>query len=144
MASEDGESGEPTPEESQSPFVGQDSNLVLDDSRNDKIGILSHEGRDATERPDGVKTRENVQNEANLASTQGSSLIAVESSAAENEGRKRSQSAARSLSAYDAGDEPFDPIAQGCKGKDRAGGGASIGLVVSRGSRPLDPPISSP
>ena len=47
----DGESGETMPEGSQSPIVGYDSNRVIDDSMNDKIGILSHEGTDATDRP---------------------------------------------------------------------------------------------
>ena len=58
---------------------------VIDDSTNDKIGILSHEGMDATDRPyqgacdwqslpTGVKMRENVQNEA--ASSQTASLPA--------------------------------------------------------------------
>ena len=71
----DGKSGQPTPEVSQGRIVGQDSNRVIDDSTNDTIGILSHEGMDAIDRPyqgacdrqslpSGVKMRENVQNEA--------------------------------------------------------------------------------
>ena len=32
------------------PVVGQDSNLVTEESTNDKIGILSHEEMDATDR----------------------------------------------------------------------------------------------
>ena len=48
---DDGESGQPTPEVSQGRIVGQDSNRVIDDSTNDTIGILSHEGMDATDRP---------------------------------------------------------------------------------------------
>ena len=99
----DGESGQPTPEVSQGRIVGQDSNRVIDDSTNDTIGILSHEGMDATGRPyqgdcdrqslpSGVKTPENVQNEANPESTQGSSLLEVESSVPEPGRRKRSQS----------------------------------------------------
>ena len=47
----DGQDGEMTPEVSQSPIVGYDSNRVIDDSTNDTIGILSHEGTDATDRP---------------------------------------------------------------------------------------------
>ena len=47
----DGESSETTPEVSQSPIVGYDSNRVIDDSASDKNGILSHEGMDATDRP---------------------------------------------------------------------------------------------
>ena len=95
----DGESGQPTPEVSQGRIVGHDSNRVIDDSTNDKIGILSHEGKDATDRPyqgacdrqslpSGVKTPENVQNEANPESTQSSLPLEVESSVPEPPGRK--------------------------------------------------------
>ena len=84
----DGQSGETTPEVSQSPIVGYDSNRVIDDSARDKIGILSHEGMDVTDRPyrgdcdrqslpSGVKTRENAQNEANPESTQSSLPLEV-------------------------------------------------------------------
>ncbi|MGA2703365.1 MAG: hypothetical protein ABSH35_19995 [Isosphaeraceae bacterium] len=99
----DGQSGETTPEVSQSPIVGYDSNRVIDDSASDKIGILSHEGMDATDRPyrgacdrqsppSGVKTRENAPNEANQESTQSSLTLEVKSSVPERAGRKRSQS----------------------------------------------------
>ena len=101
----DGESGEMMPGVSQSPIVGYDSDRVIDDSTNNKIGILSHEGTDATDRPyqgacdrqsvlSGVKTRENVQNEANPESTQSSLPLVVESYSTEPASRKRSQSAA--------------------------------------------------
>ena len=101
----DGQDGETMPEVSQSPIVGCDSDRVIDDSTNDKIGILSHEGTDATDRPyqgacdrqslpSGVKTREKVQNEANSESTQSSLPLVVESYSTEPAGRKRSQSAA--------------------------------------------------
>jgi hypothetical protein len=102
----DGESGETMPEVSQGPIVGYDSNRVIDDSTNDTIGILSYQGRDATDRPyqgacgrrqslpSGVKMRENVQNEANPESTQSSLPLVVESYSTEPAGRKRSQSAA--------------------------------------------------
>src|SRR5208283_1061421 len=84
---------------------GHDSNRVIDDLTNDKIGILSHEGIDATDRPyqgacdrqslpSGVKTRENAPNEANPESTQSSLPLDVKPSAAEPADRKRSQSAA--------------------------------------------------
>ena len=49
---DEGQNGELRPEGSSGPVVGQDSNLVIDDSTNDKIGILSHEGADAA---DGVR-----------------------------------------------------------------------------------------
>src|SRR5208283_1755542 len=45
----DGQDGETMPEVSQGRIVGLDSDRVIDDSTNDKIGILSHEGTDATE-----------------------------------------------------------------------------------------------
>ena len=101
----DGQDGETMPEVSQGRIVGLDSDRVIDDSTNDKIGILSHEGTDATDRPylgacdrqslpSGVKTRENVQNEANPESTQSSLPLVVESYSTEPASRKRSQSAA--------------------------------------------------
>ena len=46
----DGESGETTPEVSQGPIVGHDSNRVIDDSTNDTIRVFSYE--DWTRRPD--------------------------------------------------------------------------------------------
>ena len=96
-----GQSSEPTTEASSGPIVGHDSNRVIDDSTNDTIGILSHEGTDATDRPyqgscdrqslpSGVKTRENVQNEANPESTQTYLPLEVKSSVPESAGRKRS------------------------------------------------------
>ena len=42
----DGQDGETTPEVSQSPIVGYDSNCVIDDSTNDKIDVS-----DKIERP---------------------------------------------------------------------------------------------
>jgi hypothetical protein len=101
---DDGECGETTPEVSQGPIVGLDSDRVIDDdSTNDKIGILSHEGTDATDRPylgacdrqslpSGVKMPENVQNEANPESTQSPLPLKVDSSVTEPAGQKRSQS----------------------------------------------------
>jgi hypothetical protein len=82
--------GESTPEVSQGPIVGYDSNRVMDDSTNDKIGFLSHEGTKAAERPRQeagdehslsceLKTPEKAPNEANLESTQGPLPYAVES-----------------------------------------------------------------
>ena len=98
----DGQDGETMPEVSQGRIVGLDSDRVIDDSTNDTIGIVSHEGMDATDRPylgtcdrqslpSGVKMPENVQNEANPESTQNSLLLEVKSSVPESAGRKRSQ-----------------------------------------------------
>ena len=89
VASEDGETDETTSVVNECPFVGQDSNLVLDDSRIDKIGILSHQGMDVAH---GVKTAENVLNEANLRSAQSTTDVEVKSSEADSAGGKRSQS----------------------------------------------------
>ncbi len=136
-----GESGQPTPEASQSAIVGYDSNRVIDDSTNDKIGILSHEGMNLTDRPyqgacdrqslpSGVKTPRNVQNEANLELTQSSLPLMVKSYSTEPAGRKRSQSAAGSTVPHDAGNDPFDPIAPAREGKERAWGTASIKSAV--------------
>ena len=54
---DEGQSSEPMTEGSSGPFVGHDSNRVIDDSTNDKNGILSHEGAHAAGQPgqgDGV------------------------------------------------------------------------------------------
>ena len=54
----DGQSGEPMTDGDIGPVVGLDSNLVIDDATNDKIGILSHEGTDPAGQPeqgDGVE-----------------------------------------------------------------------------------------
>jgi hypothetical protein len=99
---DEGQSSEPMTEGCAGLVVGYDSNRVIDDSTNDKIGILSHEGTDATDRPyqgncdrqslpAGVKTRENVQNEAHPETTQNSLPLEVESSVPKPAGRKRSQ-----------------------------------------------------
>src|SRR5271157_5556856 len=136
-----GESGQPTPEASQSAIVGYDSNRVIDDSTNDKIGILSHEGMNPTDRPyqgacdrqslpSGVKTPRNVQNEANLELTQSSLPLWVKSYSTEPAGRKRSQSAAGSTVPHDAGNDPFDPIATAREGKEGAWGTMSIKPAV--------------
>ena len=46
---EEGQSSEPMTEGLAGPVVGYDSNRVLEDSTNDKIGILSHEGSHAAD-----------------------------------------------------------------------------------------------
>ncbi len=54
---DEGQSSEPMTEGSSGPVVGHDSNRVIDDSTNDKIGILSHEDSHAAGQPrqgDGV------------------------------------------------------------------------------------------
>src|SRR5208337_2851715 len=131
---DDGQDGETMPEVSQGRIEGHDSNRVIDDSTNDTIGTLSYEGTDGTDRPyqgacdrrqslpSGVKTRQNVQNEANPESTQSSLPLEVESSVPEPAGRKRSQSAACGAVPHDAGNVPFDPIAPAREGKERAWG----------------------
>ena len=144
----DGQSDETTPQGSQSPIVGYDSNRVIDDSTNDKIGILSHEGMHATVRPyqgagdrqnlpSGVKMRENVQNEANPESTQSSLPLVVESYSTELAGRKRSQSAAGSTVPHAAVNDPFHPIAPAREGKEKAWGTASIKWAVCPADREI-------
>ncbi len=44
---DEGQSSEPMTERSSGPVVGHDSNRVIDDSTNDKNGILSHPGAHA-------------------------------------------------------------------------------------------------
>ncbi len=73
MADDEGQNSEPMTEGCSGPVVGQDSNLVIEDSRNDKIGILSHEaqGEGAGQcLPDGVARAQKAQNKANLESKQ--------------------------------------------------------------------------
>ncbi len=48
---DEGPSSEPMKEACSGPVVGYDSNRVIDDSSNDKIGILSHEGAYAASQP---------------------------------------------------------------------------------------------
>ena len=43
------ESSEPMAEVSSGPIVGDDSNRVIENSTNDKIGVLSHEGTEAAD-----------------------------------------------------------------------------------------------
>src|SRR5271157_2010467 len=67
MANDKAQNSEPQTEECSGPVVGQDSNLVIEDSRNDKIGILSHErqGEGAGQcLTDGVASSQKVQNKA--------------------------------------------------------------------------------
>jgi hypothetical protein len=78
---DEGQRSEPITEGSFGPVVGHDSNRVIDDSTNDKNGVLSHEGVHAAGQPeegDGagqcrpvdVTTPQKAPNEANLESTQ--------------------------------------------------------------------------
>ena len=46
---DEGQSSEPMAEVSLGSIVGDDSNRVIENSTNDKIGILSHEGTDAAD-----------------------------------------------------------------------------------------------
>jgi len=87
---------------SSGPVVGHDSDAVIDDSTNDKIGLLSHEGTDPTDRPGrsagvrqslpcGVKTPEKAPNKANLGSQQAPHFQEFKSETARMEGQKQSQ-----------------------------------------------------
>ena len=77
-----GQSSEPMTEESSGPIVGYDSTRVIDDSTNDKNGILSHEGAHAAGQrgqgdgvgqclPDDVTTPQKAPNKASLEAKQG-------------------------------------------------------------------------
>ncbi len=74
------------------PVVGQDSNLVTENSTNDKIGILSHENRDATDGTSDGQEPKKAQNEANSKMTQTHYSQKVESRTLELVGCERSQS----------------------------------------------------
>ena len=98
-----GQSSEPMTEASSGLVVGHDSNRVIDDSTNDKNGILSHEGAHAAGQPaqgdgvgqclpDDVTTPQKAPNKANLESKQGLESQELKSESAGAEGRKQSQS----------------------------------------------------
>jgi hypothetical protein len=102
MANDEGQSSGPLTEDSSDPVVGHDSNRVIDDSTNDKIGILSHEGAHAAGQPgqgdgagqclpDGVTTPQKAPNKANLESKQGPESQGLESEPAGAEGQEQSQ-----------------------------------------------------
>ena len=111
-----GQTGELTSAGCSGPIVGQDSNLVSDDSTNDAMGISSYVGTDAADGAClgdgleqslacGVKTLEKAPNEPNLESMQSVFSQRVEPENAEPAGRERSQSAAGEHVVHDAGDE---------------------------------------
>jgi len=100
---DEGQSSEPMAEVSLGLIVGYDSNRVIENSTNDKIGILSHEGTDAADRPgqgDGVgqslhgdvTTPQKAPNKANLESEQSQESQGLKSETARAEARKQSQS----------------------------------------------------
>ena len=100
---DEGQSSEPMTEASSGPIVGHDSHRVIEDSTNDKIGILSHEGVHAAGQPgqgdgvgqclsDDVTTPQKSPNKANLESKQSLESQELKSESAEAEGRKQSQS----------------------------------------------------
>src|SRR5271157_3048117 len=94
MAEDKAQNSEPQTEECSGPVVGQNSNLVIEDSRNDKIGILSHErqGEGAGQcLTDGVASSQKVQNKANLESKKGPETQEFQPETATAEGRKQSQ-----------------------------------------------------
>ena len=124
-----GQSSEPMTEASSGLVVGHDSNRVIDDSTNDKNGILSHEGAHAAGQPaqgdgvgqclpDDVTTPQKAPNKANLESKQGLESQELKSESAGAEGRKQSQSSqgetrrkARSRDGQPAGQSGRWPVA---------------------------------
>jgi hypothetical protein len=100
---DEGQSREPMTEGSSGPFVGHDSNRVIDDSTNDKNGILSHEAAHAAGQPgqgdgvgqcllDNVTTPQKAPKKANLESKQSPESQELKSETPGAEGRKQSQS----------------------------------------------------
>jgi len=100
-----GKSSEPMPEQSLGRVAGHNSHRVIENSTNDKIGILSHggTGTGATDRPgqgddagqclpDDVKTPQKAPHKANLESNQSLESQELKSGTAVAEGRKQSQS----------------------------------------------------
>ena len=84
------------------PIVEYDSNRVIENSTDDKIGILSHEGTDAADWPgqgDGVgqslsgdvTTPQKAPNKANLESEQGLESQELESETAGAEGENKAK-----------------------------------------------------
>ena len=99
----EGQNSEPMTEGSSGPVVGYDSTRVIDDSTNDKNGILSHEGAHAAGQPeqgdgvgqclpDDVTASQKAPNEANLESKQNLKSQVFKSETAGAEGWKQSQS----------------------------------------------------
>ncbi len=98
-----GQSSEPMREGSSGPVVGHDSTRVIDDSTNDKNGILSHEGAHAAGQPgqgddvgqclpDDGTTPQKAPNKANLESKHSQESQELKSEMAGAQGRKQSQS----------------------------------------------------
>ena len=126
------------------PDVGYDSHRVLEDSTNDKMGILSHEETDAADgvcqgdgpeqSPTSVTTPQKATNEANLESTQGISAQWVESEKADLEGRERSQFAAAGRVVQGAGDNRVETSmpAGKCGGEARGRVGPSLPEAASQ------------
>jgi hypothetical protein len=93
--------------------VGQDSNLVHGDSRNDEIGILSHEGNE-----DGLvqglecgdEATQKAPNEANSRSTQNVDSQEVGSGKVNSDQRERSQPAAGGEAVQGAGENQVEPV----------------------------------
>ncbi len=86
---------EPLTEECSVAVVGQDSNPVIEDSTNDTIGILSHEGEGEGAGQcltDGVASSQKAQNKPNLESKKDTETQEFKPETAKAEGRKQSQS----------------------------------------------------
>ena len=99
----EGQNSEPMTEGISGPVVGYDSTRVIDDSTNDKNGILPHEGAHAAGQPgqsdgagqclrDDVTASQKAPNKANLESKQNLKSQLFKSETAGAEGRKQSQS----------------------------------------------------
>ncbi len=99
----EGQNNEPMTVGISGPVVGYDSTRVIDDSTNDKNGILSHDGAHAAGQPaqgdgvgqclpDDMMTPQKAPNKANLASKQSLKSQELKSEMAGAGGQKQSQS----------------------------------------------------
>src|SRR5271165_5688997 len=100
---DEGQNSEPMTDGISGPVVGYDSTRVIDDSTNDKNGILPHEGAHAAGQPgqsdgagqclrDDVTAPQKAPNKANLESKQSLESQELKPETAGAEGRKQSQS----------------------------------------------------
>ena len=144
-AKDEGQSSGPPTEDSSDPVVGHDSNRVMDDLTNDKIGILSHErehaagqpgqgdgaGQDLPESKIDATLPPKAPNEANLESTQSASLQEFVSDNGEPPARERTQSAAGGEVVGGAGIDRVEPVVPAGKGVGNARGRQAILLPMA-------------
>ena len=152
---DEGQCSEPMTEGSSGPVVGYASTRVVDDSTNDKNGILSHEGAHAAGQPgqgdgagqclpDDVTTPQKATNKANLESKQTMESQEFKSETSGAEGRKQSQSSKgetrtkpRSRDGRPSGQSGRRPVASEAQGSELL---RAVGVPPPRRSDDLDSP----